>query len=291
MPRRAHYVPLPWVRIDRTLGLPAERQLSGALRQAIRQGLLPYGFRLPSVRQLAMDLDVSRRVIANAYERLEAEGYVASNRGAGTHVAAEAVLPRRTSACIAPSLRAHSMPRGAFAADSTLPLRELIATRLCPSRGIFATAEEIVLASHREEAIACAARLLADPGDGVRIDGNPRTAALYEHFGLRLVEEQARIIHHATALAPGQQYLLLKEARSTGAAIVEEAHGGRSLKSLDGEGRVVYVDSLFLIVPQHLAALAANLIPPPPRILQSTFAECIARGHSNVTLQSDLLSA
>ena len=92
-------------------------------------------------------------------------------------------------------------------------------------------------------------------------------------------------------LAPGQQYLLLKEARTAGAAIVEEAHDCRSLKSIDGEGRVVYVDSLFLIVPQHLAALAANLIPPPPRILQSAFAECIARGYSNVTLQSDLLSA
>ena len=157
-------VPLPWVRIDRNLGISAERQICGALRQAIRQGLLPRGFRLPAVRQLANDLDVSRRVIVNAYERLEAEGYVVSNHGGGTHVASAAVLPRRTSACIAPSLRAGTMPPADCAAGSSLALRELIAMQLCPSRGIFATAEEIVLANHREEAIACAARLLADPG-------------------------------------------------------------------------------------------------------------------------------
>lgn len=88
-------------------------------------------------------------------------------------------MPRRTSACIAPSLRARTMPPREHA-DAPLELRELIATQLCPSRGIVATADEIVLVNHREEAIACAARLLADPGDGVRIEGNPRTAALYE---------------------------------------------------------------------------------------------------------------
>ncbi|MGZ8711543.1 MAG: GntR family transcriptional regulator, partial [Thermoanaerobaculia bacterium] len=85
--RRAHHIPLPWVRVDRELGISAERQICGALRQAIRQGLLARGFRLPSVRQLAQDLDVSRRVIVNAYQRLEDEGYVATNRGCGTHVA------------------------------------------------------------------------------------------------------------------------------------------------------------------------------------------------------------
>lgn len=302
--RRAHQVRLPWVRVDRDLGISAERQICGALRQAIRQGLLSRGFRLPSLRQLARDLDVSRRVIANAYERLEAEGYVASNRGGGTHVAADAVLPRRAAACIAPSSRARSMPParagdGDFAwrrwlqcleraPGSTLDLREVIATQLCPARGIVATPEEIVLAMHRDDAIACAARLLADPGDTVRIDGDSRTAALYEHLGLRIAGAAPRIIHIAAALAPGKQYLLLRDAKSIGAAIVEEEHGERPLKAIDSEGRVLYIRCFpagvaLLIVPLHLAALAANLVTPAPALLQNALAEFIASGHANVT--------
>lgn len=310
--RRAHHIPLPWIRVDRDLGISAERQICGALRQAIRQGLLARGFRLPSVRQLAEDLDVSRRVIANAYQRLEGEGYVATNRGCGTYVASGAVLPRRTSACIAPSSRARSMPaRHAAAdglssrhwlqcllraADSPLDPREVIATQLCPARGIVASAEEIVVVAHREEAIACAARLLADPGDRVRIDDNPRTAALYEHLGLRVAEDAPRIIHVTKALAPGKQYLLMQEAKNTGAAIVEEESRGRPLKALDQEGRIVYIGAFdpgiaFLIVPPHLASLATNLVTPPPHILQTALAEFIARGHATVTTHRDALPA
>ncbi len=294
--RRAHHVPLPWVRVDRGLGVPAERQICAALRQAIRQGLLPRGFRLPSVRQLAQDLDVSRRVIANAYERLEAEAYVVSHRGGGTHVACEAVLPRRMSACIAPSLRARSMPPHGGGNGSTFALRELIATQLCPSRGIVATAEEIVVAAHREEAIACAARLLADPGDGVRIDAGSRTAALYEHAGLRITSESPRIIHNAAPLPAGKQYLLLQDAKRGGAAIVEEAHGERPLKALDGDGRVLYIEAFdeggaVLVLPHHLATFAANLVPPPARAVQTALTECIASGHAIVTARCDAARA
>lgn len=310
--RRAHHIPLPWIRVDRDLGISAERQICGALRQAIRQGLLARGFRLPSVRQLAQDLHVSRRVIANAYQRLEDEGYVVSNRGCGTHVASDAVLPRRTSACIAPSSRARSMPpRNAGAngfssrqwlqclqraADSPLDPREVIATQLCPARGIVASADEIVVVAHREDAIACAARLLADPGDRVRIDDNPRAAALYEHLGLRVAEDDPRIIHITSALPPGKQYLLMQEAKNIGAAIVEEGRPGRPLKALDHEGRVLYIGSFdpgiaFLIVPHHLAALAANLVTPPSPVLQTALAEFIASGHATVTPHRDAVHA
>lgn len=286
MPRRAHYVPLPWVHVDRSLGVPAERQICGALRQAIREGLLPRGFRLPSLRQLADDLHVSRRVVANAYEQLESEGYVAANRGGGTHVAAEAVSPRRASASIASSRRAHTMPP--HNAASSAALRDAIAIQVCPSHGILATAEEIVLAPSREEAISCAARLLADPGDAVRVDGNPRTAALYQHLGLRIADPP-RIIHYGAPLTPAQQSLALQEAKSLGAAIVEEAHVDHPLKALDTEGRVVYIGALaagmtFLIVPHHLRALASNLVMPPPPSIQAALADCITTGAAHVTL-------
>ena len=49
-------------------------------------GALPAGWRLPSTRQLAADLGLSRNTVLHVYQQLEAEGYVAARRGAGTCV-------------------------------------------------------------------------------------------------------------------------------------------------------------------------------------------------------------
>ena len=53
------------------------RNLRSALREAIQQGRLVAGTRLPSSRRLAADLRVSRGVIADTYDQLAAEGYLA----------------------------------------------------------------------------------------------------------------------------------------------------------------------------------------------------------------------
>jgi GntR family transcriptional regulator / MocR family aminotransferase len=58
-----------------------------ALREAIVDGRLPVGHRLPATRTLAADLGVGRNSVATAYERLVAEGYLAARVGAGTFVA------------------------------------------------------------------------------------------------------------------------------------------------------------------------------------------------------------
>ncbi len=58
-----------------------------ALREAIVDGRLPAGQRLPATRVLAADLGVARNSVATAYERLVAEGYLSSRVGAGTYVA------------------------------------------------------------------------------------------------------------------------------------------------------------------------------------------------------------
>jgi GntR family transcriptional regulator/MocR family aminotransferase len=62
-------------------------QLTSALRAAIADGRLTPGARLPSSRQLAADLRVSRGVVVGAYEQLVAEGRLLSERGTGTSVA------------------------------------------------------------------------------------------------------------------------------------------------------------------------------------------------------------
>jgi GntR family transcriptional regulator/MocR family aminotransferase len=58
-----------------------------ALREAIVDGRLPPGHRLPAGRALAADLGVARGSVATAYERLVAEGYLMARVGAGTYVA------------------------------------------------------------------------------------------------------------------------------------------------------------------------------------------------------------
>ena len=67
---------------------PLGSQLQQSLRQAVRTRRLQPGERLPSSRQLARDLGVSRGVVQSAYEQLEAEGYLLAAGGSATRVAA-----------------------------------------------------------------------------------------------------------------------------------------------------------------------------------------------------------
>jgi GntR family transcriptional regulator/MocR family aminotransferase len=57
------------------------------LRQAILDGRLAPGTRLPASRALAASLGVSRNTVTAAYDLLLAEGYLAARRGSGTYVA------------------------------------------------------------------------------------------------------------------------------------------------------------------------------------------------------------
>jgi GntR family transcriptional regulator/MocR family aminotransferase len=60
-----------------TLGAQIEDQV----RQTIRDGSLKPGARVPSTRDLARQLDVSRRVVVDAYSQLAAEGYLVLRQG------------------------------------------------------------------------------------------------------------------------------------------------------------------------------------------------------------------
>ena len=61
--------------------------LVAALREAIREGRLVAGTRLPASRDLAADLGVSRGLVTEVYARLIAESYLVARPGAGTWVA------------------------------------------------------------------------------------------------------------------------------------------------------------------------------------------------------------
>ncbi len=85
---------------SQTLGAQIEDQL----RQSIRDGALRAGGRVPSTRDLARQLGVSRRVVVDAYAQLGAEGYLSLRQGARPRVsdAAAAASEAETGPSAAP---------------------------------------------------------------------------------------------------------------------------------------------------------------------------------------------
>ncbi len=65
---------------------PGADPLVGALRTAIRSGVLAQGSALPPSRKLAEDLSCSRWVVTQAYAQLVAEGYLVARTGSATRV-------------------------------------------------------------------------------------------------------------------------------------------------------------------------------------------------------------
>ncbi len=82
------------IQVDRAAAAPIGDQIYASLRQAIVDGRLAPGRRLPSGRDLAAQLGVARGTIRVAYERLTAENLVFGAGPAGTRVCSQ-LPPRR----------------------------------------------------------------------------------------------------------------------------------------------------------------------------------------------------
>jgi GntR family transcriptional regulator / MocR family aminotransferase len=76
------------LRLDRDGVQPLRSQLEAGIREAIRNGRLHGGERLPSSRELARELGVSRGLVQECYSQLLSEGYLTSRVGSATRVAA-----------------------------------------------------------------------------------------------------------------------------------------------------------------------------------------------------------
>ncbi|CAO3377781.1 MocR-like pyridoxine biosynthesis transcription factor PdxR [Azospirillum argentinense] len=79
------------IALSRTAKVPLSTQIYAALRDSIRDGRLAEGARLPSWRDLAAQLGVSRGTVRNAYERLIDEQLAVGLGAAGTRVAVGAM--------------------------------------------------------------------------------------------------------------------------------------------------------------------------------------------------------
>lgn len=73
--------------IDHSSGLPVWIQIKNRIAYLIGSGAFVPGDRLPTVRALAVDLDISYNTVNRAYMDLEREGYISTRKGRGTFVA------------------------------------------------------------------------------------------------------------------------------------------------------------------------------------------------------------
>src|SRR6201991_3360322 len=78
----------PLVSIDVHDRTPIYAQLERGLRAAIATGRRRAGDQLPTVRQLAVDLQVNANTVARVYVELERAGVIETKRGVGSFITA-----------------------------------------------------------------------------------------------------------------------------------------------------------------------------------------------------------
>ena len=195
---------------------PAWSGLAAALRLAIGDGRVPVDVRLPSERELAAAVGVSRTTATRAYAALREQGYAVARQGSGTFTRIPGgrarTLDRALSTragddgCIDLNCAASSAPPGleaAFrAAVEDLPaylaghgyypaglpeLQRLLADGFT-ARGLPTVPDQVLVTAGALTAAAVAARALVRPGDRVLVEspGYPNAAQAFAAAGARL---------------------------------------------------------------------------------------------------------
>lgn len=74
----------PPIRVDFDSEVPIYVQVKNQIRLLVDNGTLRPGEQLPTVRDLAVDLEINANTVSRIYADLEREGYIARKRGVGT---------------------------------------------------------------------------------------------------------------------------------------------------------------------------------------------------------------
>jgi GntR family transcriptional regulator len=82
--------------LDLHSGMPVYRQIIDQVRGAIASGSLTAGDQLPTVRQLAVDLEINPNTVVRAYRELELGGLLETHQGTGTFISTQKM--KRTDA-------------------------------------------------------------------------------------------------------------------------------------------------------------------------------------------------
>ena len=77
------------IQLDLHSGVPVYRQVIDQVRGGIATGSLEAGDQLPTVRQLAVDLEINPNTVVRAYRELELGGLLETHQGTGTFISAQ----------------------------------------------------------------------------------------------------------------------------------------------------------------------------------------------------------
>ena len=78
------------IQIDNNLSTPLFKQLMNQIKKAVMDGLLKPGDSLPSIRQLANDLELNHNTVAKAYRILERDSVIQTKGYRGTSIHGDA---------------------------------------------------------------------------------------------------------------------------------------------------------------------------------------------------------
>lgn len=73
-------------RLDTHSGVPVYRQLIDQVQAGIASGNLASGDQIPTVRQVAVDLEINPNTVLRAYRELEIRGVLDTQQGTGTFI-------------------------------------------------------------------------------------------------------------------------------------------------------------------------------------------------------------
>jgi len=76
----------PRFQLDLASGVPVYRQIMDQVMAAVASGALKTGDQLPTVRQLAVDLQINPNTVVRAYKELEIRGLLDTHHGTGTFI-------------------------------------------------------------------------------------------------------------------------------------------------------------------------------------------------------------
>lgn len=80
-------------KLDPHSGVPVYRQIIDQVQAGLASGTLARGDQLPTVRQVAVDLEINPNTVLRAYRELEIRGVLDTQQGTGTFVADRPVAP------------------------------------------------------------------------------------------------------------------------------------------------------------------------------------------------------
>lgn len=213
---------MTWIHLDRTSDIPLYRQIYDSFRSKILQGEMKSGEKLPSSRELAVSLLVSRNIIVEAYDQLLSEGYIEGRHGSGTFVAEGTYLEHLTQQAFIPIESARetneknndlihfragipaldlfprktwgkladyictNAPDEAFGygkPEGRYELRSVLAQYLRRTRGVICTPEQLLITTGATQALSMIAKLLYSPDAEIIVE-DPVTHEIHTIFSM-----------------------------------------------------------------------------------------------------------